>query len=259
MIYLYYGNPAAPAPGPASAVWDDGFEAVWHLSEAVVDGGTHVDSTGKGRDATLDDPGGLSDASVVGQIGGGDRLKAQPGYGDPVFVHTPGSPLLVATRQRLTVEGWIRPDVSGQNQTLYGGGHGYAANVGTDLMLTAAGSIRFAGPGTSFFTILYSAQSYTVGKLQHVAGTWDGSVMRIYLDGVEDSKTATFAGPIDYAWGKGAYLGDLYGGGDYNLNGVIDEVRVSSVARSAAWIATEVANQGSAGTFLSVGTEEAAP
>ncbi len=43
------------------------------------------------------------------------------------------------------------------------------------------------------------------------------------------------------------------------FDGTIDEVRVSSVNRSAGWIATEYANQNSPSTFYSVGAEGASP
>ena len=40
-------------------------------------------------------------------------------------------------------------------------------------------------------------------------------------------------------------------------DGIIDEVRVSTVERDADWISTEYNNQVSGSTFLSLGVEEA--
>ncbi len=39
----------------------------------------------------------------------------------------------------------------------------------------------------------------------------------------------------------------------YNFNGIIDEARISNVARSADWIATEYANQSGSTAFYTVG------
>jgi trimeric autotransporter adhesin len=51
------------------------------------------------------------------------------------------------------------------------------------------------------------------------------------------------------------YFGTDGGGGDY-LNGILDEVRISKIARSAGWITTEYRNQNAPGTFYTVGAEQ---
>jgi hypothetical protein len=43
------------------------------------------------------------------------------------------------------------------------------------------------------------------------------------------------------------------------FNGSIDEIRVSSIARSSSWISTEYANQNSPSTFYTIGTEQTYP
>jgi hypothetical protein len=48
-------------------------------------------------------------------------------------------------------------------------------------------------------------------------------------------------------------------GTNMGLTGTIDELRISTAARSASWIATEYANQSSPGTFYSVGPEQTLP
>jgi hypothetical protein len=40
------------------------------------------------------------------------------------------------------------------------------------------------------------------------------------------------------------------------INGIVDEVRISSALRSAGWINAEYANQSSPETFYQVGPEE---
>jgi hypothetical protein len=40
------------------------------------------------------------------------------------------------------------------------------------------------------------------------------------------------------------------------VDGIIDEVRISAIPRSATWIQTEYANQSSLGTFMSFGAEQ---
>ncbi|MCC6862103.1 MAG: hypothetical protein IT158_26255, partial [Bryobacterales bacterium] len=43
---------------------------------------------------------------------------------------------------------------------------------------------------------------------------------------------------------------------DPSFLGLIDEVRISAAARSQDWIVTEFRNQGTPGTFYSVGPQE---
>ena len=70
------------------------------------------------------------------------------------------------------------------------------------------------------------------GAWHHIAGTWDGATMRLYLDGVEVA-TGPFFGPIGYDSNP-----VLIGGEDDGLgipgcclfSGNIDEVRISDVA-----------------------------
>ncbi|HEX9894488.1 MAG TPA: LamG-like jellyroll fold domain-containing protein, partial [Gemmatimonadales bacterium] len=97
------------------------------------------------------------------------------------------------------------------------------------------------------------------GPWHHVVATYDGSTMRVYLDGVQDPTTRAKSGNIDRA-GKELWLGH----GDHAIEkawsfpwqGQLDEIRISNNARSAAWIGTQFNNQSSPGTFHTVGAEQ---
>jgi hypothetical protein len=93
-----------------------------------------------------------------------------------------------------------------------------------------------------------------VGEWYYLAGTWDGSVMRLYINGEEEGFLG-FSGVIkttDFSTFIGSY--DVSSG--QSPDGVVDEVRVSDVARSAAWINTNYNTMNSPSTFLTVGSEE---
>jgi RHS repeat-associated protein len=89
-----------------------------------------------------------------------------------------------------------------------------------------------------------------------VVGTYDGSNTIVYANG---SPAATIAqtGPIDYGTSQDLDIGTLspYTAPSEPLNGLIDEARISTVARSADWIATEYANESSPSTFYAVGAQ----
>lgn len=82
-----------------------------------------------------------------------------------------------------------------------------------------------ADDGDGFMTYLEDPEQYTTGQWYHVVGTYNGTTMRIYVNGDLKAATDVQAGDIlypDSAWfGLGAYRD---GDEDYRLNGQIDEV-----------------------------------
>ncbi|HWO20923.1 MAG TPA: LamG-like jellyroll fold domain-containing protein, partial [Kofleriaceae bacterium] len=79
---------------------------------------------------------------------------------------------------------------------------------------------------------------------------------RIYRDGAPIGQPYTFSGGIDTVGPDGNIGFAPAGWGTCWLNGILDEVRLSTTERTAGWIATEFANQNSPQTFYTVGAEE---
>jgi hypothetical protein len=84
------------------------------------------------------------------------------------------------------------------------------------------------------------------GTFYHIVGTWDGANVRVYLNGVLEATTA--AATIK------AFSGILEWGG-MTEPGRLDEVRISTVARSASNIKSSYNNQNSPSTFSTNGAE----
>ena len=80
----------------------------------------------------------------------------------------------------------------------------------------------------------------------------------LYIDGVLQGTGSNAAQSFTGYWRIGSYvMSGWTSGADGYFTGQIDEVRVSNIARSAAWIQTEYNNQSSPATFYTVGTAEA--
>ena len=89
------------------------------------------------------------------------------------------------------------------------------------------------------------------GNFHHVLGTYDGSFVRLYVDGVEVGSGTAATGPIQYGTTHASgdlLIGDLdpTPGDPSNFNGVIDEVEIFNRALSASEAAL-LANAGNAG------------
>ena len=87
----------------------------------------------------------------------------------------------------------------------------------------------------------------------YLVGTYDGSNARIYINGAlsnSEGRTGniqTRATPLR--------LGTNGGYGE-DFSGNLDEVRISSAARSGDWISTEYSNMNNPSGFYSIGVEE---
>jgi outer membrane protein assembly factor BamB len=106
--------------------------------------------------------------------------------------------------------------------------------------------------------VLASSKNSWDTNWHHIVTTFDGSTMKIFVDGVLDnSKSASFT--LDslksaFLLGKD-YGSQMAGGTPETTSGIFDEVRISSLARSPGWIATGYNNQNSPSTFYNIASE----
>jgi hypothetical protein len=123
----------------------------------------------------------------------------------------------------LTLEAWIKPTAATGSQGVVGKnqyeisvlplGSGFKAS----FQIAVGGQWRFADSGQLAFNQWY-----------HVAGTYDGANMRLFVNGSLVATTPS-TGNIDQT-SKSLYIGSADGSGDI-FTGKIDEVRVSNVIR----------------------------
>jgi trimeric autotransporter adhesin len=101
--------------------------------------------------------------------------------------------------------------------------------------------------------LTFSSGTVSANVWAHVYVTYDGSTLRTYINGTMDVVTGSGSitvgsGSTDVGIGQ-----SLISGYEGYFNGLIDEARFSSTARSADWIATEYNNQNSPSNFYIVG------
>lgn len=248
VFYVQYGDFAnAPAPDPAG-VWQNGFVAVWHL-EQQPDGsvGGIVDSLGD-HDATSVNMN--ANGLIAGVVGGG---LAFDGNNDQL---TFSGGLSGASPH--TISAWVDQRTADHNSALVVIGNGACTQA--RWFHTRFGE----GPAAAGF---YCDDWLDTGVDIQAAGwtlvhwTYDANdESRLYRDGVAS------AGPFEHdgaqsTVGAAGTIGNAPAafGASMGLEGNLDEVRIADTARSAAWIATEHANQKSPAEFHDVGPEESLP
>ena len=252
VLYVYYGNPSCSNQENPEGVWDSHYVMVQHLSETT---GTHYDSTTFDNDGT---PIVTMQGSAAGKIDGADVFD---GSDDDISI--PDSTSLSVYTNGLTASAWIKLDeVAGsRRQGIF---CKYNTAPQTSWLLEYQD-----GPNGHDLLFLNSADGtnykYEYAELNPVIRTWylvtvvwsPNVVPKIYKNGVllaDDGNSGTISSIYDS--NTPLLIGEIQYNAARNFDGVIDEARVSNIARSAEWIATEYNNENNPGIFYSIGNEE---
>ena len=255
IIYMYYGNSTmAPQQNPIG-VWDDNYAGVWHLNQAP--GDPIEDSTSNNHDGTTYNM--QTDDLVSGQVGQGLEFD---GYND--YIQTNSNELEDA--EDITIEAWFKADSTSMGHIVWegdsfqyaayadGGGPHDEIHIGTGDCTEEEDneiSIFLKGASTDIdWAISFSDTTnfhHLVGVFSNISSSPIGE---LFLDG--GSQGTDSADSISRSnWDTDLRIGRPGASSRY-FDGVLDEIRVSTVARSVEWIETEYNNQYDPVTFYSV-------
>ncbi|MBI3651458.1 MAG: HYR domain-containing protein [Acidobacteria bacterium] len=161
-------------------------------------------------------------------------------FSGSTLVSAPNSASLNLTGTAVTIDGWINPN-SNATDAVYFGKTSSGAN--DYLLLYQFSNISAIIKTGTTETILNTGVSPTVGVWTHIALVYNGTDMRVYVNGVltggATAKTGNLAGS-NVPFSIGGRSGGLF------FNGLIDEVEVFGRALSAAEILS-IYNAGSFG------------
>ncbi len=232
-IYIYYGNASVTTDPSSTGTWDSNYQGVWHLNENVTDGvtgGSHDDATTSANDGLQ-----IGNSPVSGKINNAqffdiadnDRIEA-------------GAPTIA---NALTISGWI-------NQSNVSAIRNRYVSLANDFVMRHDGPV---GVGQLHFYIednsgtkyhLRQNSAISAGTWHYIVGTYDGNTQRLYLDGSEVQSQVLGVSL------QSVSIPTLFSQASETMDGSIDEPRVSDIARSADWIATEYTNQNDPANFL---------
>ncbi len=139
---------------------------------------------------------------------------------------------------RITIEAWVKPSlVDSANHVIVNKQRGTSGPVGATyvLSLTSSNKFEFASYDTDWRKAT-GTTTPIVNQWYHVVGTYDGTNLRVYVNGVQEGSGALAAfnylgtRPVKIGASEGATID--FGTFEYFV-GTIDEIRISNVARSA--------------------------
>ena len=239
-LTMHWGLAGAPDWSDGRQVFavDAGFAGVWHLEEEASD----TTSRDLYKDAAGYDPADDRIASVDrgGLIGHGHGFNSS----DYIFIQV-ANPLL-EPNTRLSLSAWVKA-----SKTSINGGNLISMGDNYNLRINPDGSGRFSFFGKGNWAVEAKGVNLLDSEWHHVAASYDGAVMLIYIDG-KLSGTTVHAGSIDYAFYPSLVLGK-HGNkkAGYEFMGNLDEVQISGeTARSADWIKLSFENQKKNSTLL---------
>lgn len=235
VIYIYYGKSDAPDGEDASNVWDANFKAVWHMKDITPS--TVADSTGvnDGTKFAANEPIEADGKVYKGQdFDGGNDYVDLTGFTDAGTTHT--FAFWVYSHDSTTDHKFLFDTETGRLVI------GWVTNT--------AGKIGvYDGAWRKF------GNSPSINTWHHVVFVLNGATgkMKMYLNGSQ------YGAELDYtplAIGGAVAIGSKFSGSPSNFNGLIDEVRISNIARAPAWVKFEHHNINETDNEISWGIEE---
>lgn len=238
-FYIYYGNTSASDGADTNNVWDTNYKCVLNFKSNL------SDSTSNNNSFTS-----LGDISYTNSIAALGLHKGTSTSSSGAYLGNTNLDF-----QNLTVEGFFRKN--DQFQAAIGrrisDGNGYVAwNLSTD----ATAGFRFM---IGAYNIVVSGGTPSNNTWYHIVGTYDHSYARLYVNGelinsiskTDDLVYSTPSTESSYIV-RLLYANQFYGQNTYNCDA--DMVRVSNIARSAAWLKASY-NSGN-NSLVSYGTQE---
>jgi hypothetical protein len=228
-IVMYWGNGSASSESDASAVFQtsNGFAGVWHLGEGS---GSANDATTNNNDGTFQ---GDLPTQVEGLVGMANQFD---GEGDHVsFSSVTGIPV---GNENYTMYSWVHADGMGSYGIVGWGAWGTGS---------AVNALRLASTDPTNGILHYwwgNDLAVTTEDLSNqwhqIVVTYNGTTQVCYLDGVQVGQRNASGHSVANA--DNMRLGSTNNGEFFP--GILDEIRVSGVARSADWVKLSYANQG---------------
>lgn len=252
-IYVWYGKagesqPAASAAYGSEAVWVAAFEAVLHMNQDPSGGAPQMNDSTSNDKHTTSHGTMLTEDLVAGRYNKGLAFE-----GTDDFLGMPD----ITAGAAGTLSCWIKPEVEINAASTQGL---FVANTAIDQSCMLIRWIN-SGGGADFFVnnagwvnARTTTTTWTAGTWYYICATWDGTNIKILVNGVEEASELQGAPIDDVAVMRWACSGD--GATPLYFRGIVSEIHRQSTNRSACWCLAEYKNQSAPATYVIEGTPE---
>ena len=216
-IWMYYANKNATSGQNPEGVWDNNYIMVQHLEETS---GTCTDSTTNHNDGT---PYSVQQ-NILGKIDGADEFKVDGSYIDC------GNNLTFNTPSFITFESWITTNNNNLTTKILQKGDWDGHGLGQDKWKGWQSHITLQDKGAK---LDWGKGMPQTNRWYYLVMTYDGAKMIFYVDGEKVAET-DISGSLKIS-NRNVYIG-ADGASQKFFKGIIDEVRISKIARSSDWI-----------------------
>lgn len=239
-FYLYYGGGHAIAAPPG--VWTNGYRRVWHFARAAP------------RDAVTR-AGVEAEGASPPQLAAAGKVGPSHRFGGPATSWISGKVPAMTDNEPFTLSAWVYPETTGNRWiglvTRNRANAAYEDWIG--LWIAPSGKVSFGwGWKPPRNGNLSTDQVASARTWHHLVAVFDGRKLSGYVDGqlvgAKENSYQSLRDPL--------LFGTDGDNGNY-FDGKLDEVRLSQVARSSAWIEAQHRNQRDPGAFFSFATPEA--
>lgn len=237
-LWMYYGNQKAAATSNGQLTFDPNYTALYHFEGA--NGTPARDTTAYGNTAQN-----ATGTSIDGVIGRALQLGGQPVLlpASPSLQHNAGAAFTFST--------WLRLDQPAGEQLLLA-----RREAGHSLLVGADQGVPFVEIDGHHAV---SNQPLNPGQWQHLALTSEGEKTSLFVNGREAASLAVAMPAFNSPMAIGADVPQAAEAEPSHyqpLNGAIDELRLSKVARPASLLLADATAQGSESKLVAYGVDE---
>ena len=254
-IYLYYRSADTADGADPANVWDANYRAVYHLKETGTETyGDYKDSTANAFNSTSTTH--QPDQTASGMVNGAQAFtRANADY----INLKASSTMLPPTQTGATISAWVKNTSLTNDERIFGLFNGGNSKFAILMGRTDNKASVFLRNSANALIQLDSDTNYTTGDWYHLTATAEASSGILYQNGasVGTSASVDVTKTLNDFNTQVAMIGLNSGGSTTTaFDWTIDEVRLSDIVRSAAWIKFEYYNISNADSELTWGTEE---
>ncbi len=245
VIYMYYGNSTMTSRQNPTDVWDSSYVGVWHLNQDPT--GTIYDSTSNDNDGSAF--GSMSSVDLVsGKIGGALDFDGENDY-----INVGNFDVVAggSSNDGITMQAWYYAHDWDYDSRIISKATDSSESTHYWMMGEASNEHRMRLKTSGTTTTHFSGATTLTGSWHHYIVSYDGNYIKFYEDGSQKGSSHSKSGTISTSSSVSVAIGanpDEYG----PFDGLLDEIRISNIARSIDWITTEYYNLNDPESFYSI-------